>query len=259
MTSNSALYVGTVRHSRLEPFTHSFKYRVFYGLFDLDELEMLDRRLRWFSLGRWNLIGFDQGDYGPADGTSLRDWVEENMAKAGVDISGGRILVLTFPRVLGHVFNPLTIWYAYGPDGHLRGVVHEVRNTFGDRHSYVVPVDDGGLRHDFKKQLHVSPFNGMDQSYSFSLTPPGRRISVGIQQTEGEHKVLTAGMALSRLPLDDRNLLRVLITHPLVTLKVVTSIHWEALKLWLKGATFHRRPEPPSHNITVVNTHHPVA
>lgn len=259
MIRHSALYTGTVRHSRLEPFRHSFKYRVFYGLFDIDELEVLDSELRWFSVGTWNLMGFDPADYGPADGSSLRNWVESNLRRAGVDLEGGRIRVLTFPRILGYVFNPLTIWYGYGPDDDLRGVIHEVRNTFGDRHSYVVSVNDGGMQHSFEKELHVSPFNGMDQAYRFSLTRPGKRLAVAIEQMEDDRKVLTAGMALSRLQLTDRSLLRVFFAHPLVTLKVITAIHWEALKLWVKGATFHRRPEPASHSISIVTSQSPVA
>jgi len=258
LTRNSALYTGTVRHIRLSPFRNSFKYRVFYGLYDLDELAKLDARLRWFSVGRWNLFSFHPSDYGPADGSSLRRWVEEGLRRAGVRLDGGRILVLTFPRILGYVFNPLTIWYGYGPDGDLRGVIHEVRNTFGDRHSYVVPVEDAALEHHFDKELHVSPFNGMDQAYRFSLTKPGKRLSVVIEEFEDDVKVLTAGMTLSKLAMTDRNLLRVFFSHPLVTLKVITAIHWEALKLWIKGATFHRRPEPASHNITIVKARIPV-
>jgi DUF1365 family protein len=248
----SVLYKGKVRHTRLEPFRHSFSYRVFYGLFDIDNLKALDERFRWFSLDRFNLIGFHMGDYGPGDGSDLRPWVEQALSDAGVDIDGGSIMLLTFPRILGYVFNPLSIWYCYGPDQDLRAVIHEVRNTFGDRHSYVVPVGRGGLDHDFAKQLHVSPFNGMDQSYRFSLTEPGERLAVSIEQSEGHEKVLRAGMALSRLSLTDQNLLRLFVSHPLVTAKVISAIHWEALRLWLKGATFHKRPEPASNSISVV-------
>lgn len=254
MTPDSALYVGTVTHRRIQPIGHRFTYRVFYGLFDIDDLEDLDRSLRLFSVGGFNLFGFAKEDYGPSDGSPLRLWVEGVLAAAGVNLEGGRILLLTFPRVLGLVFNPLSIWYCYGPGGELRGVIHEVRNTFGDRHSYVVPIGTQGLRHRFGKEMHVSPFNGMDQAYTFSLTEPGDRVSVSIEQTEGETKILQATMALSRIPLKDSNLIRLFMTHPMLTIKVVSAIHWEALRLWIKGAVFHRRPEPPSHNISVVET-----
>lgn len=250
----SALYQGNVKHARLDPLRHSFSYRVFYGLFDIDELESLDRDLRWFSIDRFNLVGFNRGDHGPADGSALRPWVEDVLEGAGVGLEGGPIYLLAMPRILGHVFNPLAIWYCYGPDDDLRAVIHEVRNTFGDRHCYVVPVEPESLSHRFDKELHVSPFNGMDQSYRFSLTEPGERLTVSIEQSEGNQPVLRAGMALSRLPTTDSVLLRLFFTHPLVTVKVVVAIHWQALRLWLKGATFHRRPQPSRHTISVVRS-----
>lgn len=252
MTFRSALYQGKVRHTRLEPFGHSFEYRVFYGLFDIDELADLDRHLRTFSVGRLNLFGFDPADHGPGDGTPLRPWAEAAMKKAGVDLEGGSIYLLAFPHVLGYVFNPLSVWYCYGAEGGLVGVIHEVRNTFGDRHSYVVPIESQGLRHRFGKEMHVSPFNGMDQSYVFTLNEPGERITVGIDQIDARGRSLRAGMALTRRPLTDRNLIGLFVSHPLLTLKVITAIHWQALLLWLKGANFHRRPDPASHTISVV-------
>ncbi len=254
MSQDSALYVGKVKHTRTEPLQHSFTYRVFYGLFDIDRLEDLDRKHRWFSLGRFNLMSFDESDYGPADGSPLRPWVEQTLEGAGVNLEGGRILLLTFPRILGFVFNPLSIWYCYGPSGDLRGVIHEVRNTFGDKHSYVVPVDREGMSHSFDKRLHVSPFNGMDHRYEFSLTEPGTRLTVSINQSGEDGARLMAGMALSRAPFTDSQIIRVFFSHPLLTLKVVSAIHIEALKLWFKGARFHRRPEPASNSITVVTS-----
>lgn len=248
----SALYRGKVRHTRLEPFRHSFEYRVFYGLFDIDELTELDRRLRVFSVGRFNLFSLDPDDHGAADGTPLRVWAESVLEDAGIDLRGGAIYLLAFPRVLGYGFNPLSVWYCHGPEGELVAVIHEVRNTFGDRHAYVVPVGAEGIQHRFDKAMHVSPFNGMDQSYEFTVNEPGDRLTVGIDQTDTGGRVLRAGMALTRLPLTDRNLAGLFISHPLLTLKVIGSIHWHALLLWLKGAEFHRRPEPASHTITVV-------
>jgi DUF1365 family protein len=251
---NSALYQGRVRHTRLRPFHHTFRYRVFYGLFDIEELDSLDRELRWFSLRRFNLFGFDPGVHGPADGSPLRPWVDSCLRDAGVELDGGKVYLLAFPKVLGYVFNPLAIWYCHGPGGDLRAIIHEVRNTFGDRHSYVVPVEREGLRHGFAKELHVSPFNDMDQDYSFAMTLPGDRLTVSIVQTDRDHEILRAGMALTRVPLTDGNLLRLFFTHPLLTAKVITAIHWEALELKIKGATFHRRPQPASHNISIVRS-----
>ena len=248
----SALYSGQVRHTRLQPFHHTFSYRVFYGLFDIDRLDELDRNHRWFSVGRFNLLSFDHSVHGPEDDGPLRPWVEEVLANAGVDLDGGPVYLLTFPRILGYVFNPISVWYCYDSTGELAAVIHEVRNTFGDRHSYVVPLVDQGLRHTFDKQLHVSPFNPMDQHYRFSISPPGRRISVSIDQHDDQGRLLRAGMGLSRVEFTDANLWRLFWSHPLLTLKVTAAIHWQAIKLKLKGATFHRRPHPPANSLTVV-------
>jgi DUF1365 family protein len=247
-----ALYKGRVRHTRLEPFGHSFEYRVFYGLFDIDGLDDLDERLRLLSVGRWNLFGFDVRDHGPIDGSPLRPWLDTLLAEADVDLEGGRVLLLAHPRVLGYAFNPISIWYCYGPSGDLRAVVHEVRNTFGHRHNYVVPVSDGALRHQFDKMLHVSPFNEMDQSYSFSLTEPGERLAVSIDLADGRGRMFRAGMGLTRIELSDGNLMRMFLTHPLLTLKVIGGIHWQAFRIWLKGGRYHPAPQPAEHPVTVV-------
>lgn len=237
-----SLYTGVVRHTRLEPFRHEFRYRVFYLLLDIDQLHKLSQRLGLFSVGRFNLFGFDPKDHGPADGSSLRTWAEELLGEAGVDLEGGSIRLLAFPRILGYAFNPISEWYCYGPSGDLRGVIHEVRNTFGDRHSYVVPIGSIGLRHSADKMMHVSPFNDMNYTYAFSITQPGERLSVAIEQQDESGAMFRAGMHLTRFALTDRNLLKVFLTHPLLTAKVMFSIHWQALRLWIKGATYHPRP-----------------
>jgi len=247
----SALYAGKVRHTRLDPFQHAFSYRVFYGLFDLDELPALSQQLTLFSLDRFNLFSLRTTDHGPDDGSPLRAWAESLLADAGVDLGGGRIALLAFPRVLGYVFNPISVWYCYGPDDRLRAVLHEVRNTFGDKHTYVVPVDPEHLRHGFDKQLHVSPFMDMDSTYEFSITNPGERLSIGINQMAGGEPLFRAGLSLSRLPLTDARLLRLFFTHPLVTLKAISAIHWEALKLWRKGAKYRPRPEPSRRPVSI--------
>ena len=254
MSFRSALYQGRVRHTRLRPVRHDFEYRVFYMLYDIDELDVLDRDLSLFSVERRNLFSFDPSDHGSGEGTPLRPWVEQVLASAGVDLEGGAIRLLAHPRILGHVFNPLSVWYCHGRDGELRAVIHEVHNTFGDRHAYVVPIVGDERRHDLDKKMHVSPFNEMDQAYAFAINDPGERALISIEVSDRDGLLLRAGMRLSRLELTDANSLRLFLTHPLLTLKVVTAIHWQALKLWLKGATFHPRPEPPAGSITVVGT-----
>ena len=252
---DSALYRGKVSHRRLEPLTHSFEYRVFYGLFDIDELDRLDGELRLFSLDRFNLFSLQTGKHGPVDGGALRPWVDSLLADNGINLRGGPIRLLAFPRVLGYVFDPISVWYCYDPGHELRAVIHEVRNTFGDKHMYVVPIEaDGDLRHRFDKQLHVSPFNPMNQRYEFTLNDPAERITIGITQRDAGQIMFRAGLHLNRLQLTDGNLLRLFFTHPLVTYKAVGAIHWQALLLWAKGARFHKRPEPQTPNVTAVQS-----
>jgi DUF1365 family protein len=251
---SSALYSGRVRHARLDPFSHRFEYRVYYGLFDIDELETLATDNRLFSLGRFNVFSLQPTDHGSREDGDLRGWAEHLMGEAGVDIAGGRILLLAFPRVLGYAFNPISVWYCYDSSGELRGVLHEVRNTFGHRHTYVAAVGPGELTHTFDKQLHVSPFNDMDEGYGFTITPPGDRLAISIDHQKHDNVKFRAGMALRRLPFDDRTLGRLFITHPLLTFKVIVGIHWQALRLWRKGAKYRPVPPPQAATYTVVRS-----
>ena len=249
----SALYRGRVRHTRLRPFHHDFEYNVYYAMFDLDELEALASGLRLFSIGRFNLYGFDPADHGVERVEDLRPWVESTLAGAGVELDGGRVSLLTFPRVLGYVFNPISVWYCFGPDDELRAVIHEVRNTFGGRHVYVVPIrDPADLRHDVEKRLYVSPFNSMDHTYHFRMNRPGNHLALAIEQTDRNGKLFRAGLRLKKLPINDSNLLKLFLAHPLVTLHVIVGIHWQALRLWLKGASYQKRPEPSLPDVTIV-------
>lgn len=247
---NSSLYFGKVHHTRLRPFTHRFSYRVFYGLFDIDEIDDMSATLRMF--GDRRPISFDARTHGPEDGTSLRSWVENVLIEADVDLSGGRIMLLAFPKVFGYVFNPISVWYCYDAEQRLVAVLHEVRNTFGDKHVYVVPLDPADLSHGFAKKLHVSPFMAVTGDYEFSMTTPGERVSVGITHRDADGELFRAGLVGTRSELNDRSLVRALITHPLMTVKVIGAIHWQALILWRKGAKFHSRPSPPAAPHTVV-------
>ena len=249
----SALYAGSVTHTRLRPAPHHFRYRVYYGLFDLDELAALDERLTLFSFDRRNVFSLRTSDHGAGDGTDLRTWVEAQLDRAGIDLEGGRIQLLAFPRVLGYVFNPISIWYCFHRNGALRAVLHEVRNTFGDKHTYLVPIDGPDPGHEFDKELHVSPFMDMHSRYRFNLTVPGDRMTVSIHQEDASGPLFRAGLAGSRLAFTDRNLLRLFMTHPLVTLKAITAIHWQALRLWVKRVPFHRRPQPNPESVSVVD------
>lgn len=255
-TTGSALYCGRVVHKRLLPFAHAFRYRTFQLFLELDELPDLDRRLRLFSHNRWNLFGFSDRDHGPRDGRPLRPWIDAHLADAGIDLEGGPVRLLCFPRVLGYVFNPLSIWFCHHRDGSLRALLYEVSNTFGERHSYLVPVslgaDGAPTPHSVAKRFYVSPFIGMAGRYDFRLTPPGERMVVSIRHTTAEGLLLVASQSGRRRPLDDRSLLGVLLGYPLLTLKVIAAIHWQALRLWAKGARPLRRPPPPAPEVTLI-------
>lgn len=250
---NSGLYTGTVRHTRLRPFRHRLRYRVFYGLFDLDELSRLDQ-LRLFAHDRFGWFSFHERDHGDGAG-SLKSWIERHLDRAGIETDGLSIRLLAFPRVLGYVFNPISVAFCYDRSGELIAIMHEVTNTFHERHSYLVDVE-AGLSHEFDKELFVSPFIGMEARYQFEIVPPGASVAVSITQTDAEGELLRASFTGRRLELTDRNLLRVFFRYPLVTLKVIGGIHWEAVKLWVKGARYRRRPEPPRHEVTVVARRH---
>ena len=248
---NSALYVGTVSHTRLRPFRHSFDYRVYTLLVDLDELPDINRSLRLFTHNGFNLFGLADRDHGSRDGAGLRSWIDGQLAAAGIDLDGGSVRLLSFPRVLGFTFDPLSIWYCYHADGSLAAVLHEVKNTFGEQHCYLVPID-GTLSHQFAKEFFVSPFMEMEAVYRFAMSPPGERLSVAITHSDDEGELLRASIHGSRIPLSDRNLLKLFLTHPLVTLKVVAAIHWQGFRLWRKGAPYRRRPAPPASPVTIV-------
>lgn len=257
MNQASALYRGRVMHRRLRPKRHRLAYRLTMVLLDLDELEALDQRLRLFSLERWNLFSFRQGDHGDGSAVPLRQQVEGLLKGAGIAVTGLQVSLLTMPRMLGFAFNPISIYFCTGAEGDLAAIVYEVSNTFGQRHSYLLEVGQtsgAAIRQSAPKRLHVSPFMAMDQTYSFRVTPPGERLAVGITSRDTDGPVLTAVLEASRQPLTDAALLRTFAAMPLMTVKVVVAIGWEALKLWLKSVPVHRLPAPHSEPVTVVRS-----
>lgn len=253
----SALYFGKVMHKRLRPFVHGFTYRVFSLYLDLDELAACHSRLRLFSHNRWNLFSFHDRDHGARDGSALKPWIEARLAAAGVDLAGGPVRILCFPRVLGYVFNPLSIWFCHHADGGLRAILYEVRNTFGGKHGYLIPLNPAhregdAIAQSTAKRFYVSPFIAMDSRYDFRLAVPGERLSVAIHQWVAEGGQLVARQSGRRRTLSDGNLLRAFFAYPLMTAKVIGAIHWQALRLWLKGARPLPRPPAPAENVTLV-------
>ncbi|MBX4940864.1 DUF1365 domain-containing protein [Rhizobium binae] len=245
----AALYVGDIMHQRMKPFGHRFRYRVFSLLVDLDGLQKAGRLSALFSVNRRNLVSFHEQDHADAGGATLRAYADRLLAEAGLE-RAERILLVCYPRILGYVFNPLSVYHAYDGDGVLVAMIYEVRNTFGERHSYVCPVGHGemcesGLRQSCDKLFHVSPFIGMTARYHFRMLPPGKQIRWRILETDSDGPLLSATFSGRQMPLTSASLLRLTAHIPLLTIKVVAGIHWEALKLWLKGARYIARPTPP--------------
>jgi DUF1365 family protein len=236
----SAIYEGWVMHRRLTPRHHRFKYRVFSVLLDLDELPGLGLRL--FQHDRGGLFSFHDRDHG--DGRPLRVWLDDLLAGEGIVADGAR-RVLCYPRILGYVFNPLSVWFCHGKDGVLKAVVYEVHNTYDERHAYVLPVGDDErlVRHGCAKAFYVSPFLSRDCRYQFRIRPPGETIAVAIGEEEAGRPILNASFAGERRALTDGALLKMLLRYPLMTVKVVAAIHYEAVRLMLKGV--RRHPHTP--------------
>lgn len=253
MPEDGALYVGHVMHRRLRPRRHALRYGIFALLLDIDAIDTLAGRLRFFSRARFNLFAFYDRDYGNGSQEPLRVQVERHMWAARIVPDGGAIRLLTMPRILGFAFNPLSVFFCHGRDGTLRAILYEVNNTFGQRHGYLLPVERGQgspIRQSCDKAFHVSPFMGMDMRYDFRMTPPGATYALAITVGDASGPVLLATQDARRRPLDDAALLRVFVTHPLLTLKVVGGILWEAARLWAKRVPVHDCPAPPVHAVT---------
>lgn len=252
MNAPSALYIGSVVHHRFRPRVHRFRYKAFWLLLDLNELGTLSKRLWCFSYNRFNLLSLHDTDHGDGSRNSLRDQVMRLLGKAGIEISGGTIRLLCMPRILGYSFNPISIYFCQRQDGSVAAILYEVHNTFGERHNYLLPVDSAGgtIHQRCGKAFYVSPFLDMAMQYKFSVRAPGEQIAVSIGVSQSVRPILGACLLGTRKPLTDAFLLRAFVLIPALTLKVTMAIHWEALRLWLKGLRVHNHPQPPGNAVT---------
>lgn len=250
----SGLYVGTVRHRRLSPKANSFRYRVYQLLIDLDELPQLDRGLRFLSYNRPNLTAFYDVDHMGGSGAPVRDKLARWLAKRGEHLGDAPVLLLTSPRVLGYVFNPVSYFFCLDHAGDLRFVVAEVNNTFGETYCYLLddgePMGGRAVRSRRDKVFHVSPFIPMeDIRYHWILTPPEDHITVHIDEFERDEKFFDATLNLERRPLTDGSLAKAILRHPHLTARTVYLIHRQALRLWLKRLPVYRKPSPPANDL----------
>ena len=248
----TCIYKGHVIHRRFKPLRHYFSYKIFSILFNLTELEDLHKKIGIFSFNKFNIFSFYNKDHGSRDGSDLTKWVRVTLKKYNLDFNISKIKLLCFPRVFGYVFNPLSIFYCY--EGNiLKAILYEVKNTFNEQHTYVFPVNSSSkiITQQCNKKFYVSPFIGMDTFYNFRLTEPDKSIRILIKQMDKAEKILVACQVGTRQIMSSKQLLVNFFTHPMMTFKIMISIHYEALRLWKKGAIFQKRKIKIKNNISL--------
>ncbi len=247
----AALYRGTVVHKRLRPVEHRLSYNVFTIVADVDRMDELNR-LKFFSIDRFNLYGFRPRDHGNRDGNSVAQFAWGEVKKCGLIEDVQRIEMVFYPRILGYAFNPLTVYYCLRASGEPAMMIYEVRNTFGEDLTYILQAGDPHgtvFTHSIGKQFYVSPFNDVEGSYDFHVTAPAEEMTFGVALRTSEGAMLRTHFKATRQPLSDWALVKVFFAYPLMTVKVMMGIHWEALKLWRKGLTLKTRPAAPKPRI----------
>ena len=251
----SSIYNGTVIHKRFKPKTHYFKYSVFSLLIDLSELETLDKKIKFFSFNKFNLISFFEKDHGSRDGSSLIKWVKKILYENNIQYNNITIKLLCYPRIFGYVFNPLSVFFIYDNNEKLISILYEVKNTFGEQHTYIFKVENDSklFQHNCAKKFHVSPFIEMNCNYFFRILKPGEKISIIIDQYQINEKILYASQDGSRANFNSKELLKSYLKHPLMTFKIISAIHYEAFKLWTKGVRFIKKRLKIKNNISFEN------
>jgi hypothetical protein len=248
---SAKLFTARTVHARLKPFRHRFAYRIWMVRADIDAPP---RSL----LFRFRLLSLNPTDHGPRDGTALRPWVERQLTAAGIHDAAARIDLLAMPRLLGWVFNPISLYLCHRADNSLGAVLYETKNTFGDQHAYVARLAGAGTAtHGARKRLHVSPFFDMQGSYRFALSADDDALSLLIRLEAPEGARLIATLSGRFTPMTDAALLRALVAVPFVTLKVWLMIHFQAFRLWRRGARFHRAPAPPERPSSAASSEKP--
>jgi len=253
------LLTGRVTHVRHVAPRARFSYGIWMLALDLDRLDEVAAASRLFRRRRFAAVSLHEADHGPRDGSGLRPWVAAQLRAAGLAEAASRIHFVCIPRVLGFAFNPIAFFFCHDDAGRLRAVLHQVKNTFGDQHTYLMPVAPAGagtaVRQEARKRLHVSPFFDMKGGYRFSFAAPdfsadATAFALAIRYGTPDERRLTASMQLQGAKLTDAALLRAIGTMPLMPLKVIAAIHMQAIRLWWRGARYHRAPAAPTEPIT---------
>ena len=247
---NSCIYNGEVTHKRFKPVRHFLKYKTFSLLIDLDEINILDKSIGIFSHNKFNIFSFYDKDHGDRDGGNLKDWVISNLKKFQIKENITNIKVLCYPRILGYVFNPLSIFYCYEKDK-LVAIFYEVKNTFNEQHTYIFKIKNNEeIIQKCRKKFYVSPFMDMETFYNFKLINPNDKLSVFIKQTDADGTILTATQTGEKKEFSFKQLAINFIKYPLMTIKIISSIHYEALLLWKKGAIYRKREVKLKNNLS---------
>ncbi len=244
MNTSSHLITGQVMHRRVRPIVHLFHAPVFYLRINLDTIEKSNSWI--FGINKWRPLSLYFKDYGPRDGTSLANWIRKILRDNDID-SKGTIFLQTFPRVFGYVFNPISLWYCHHTDGRLASVLAEVRNTFGERHLYLLTDTEADAispnsKVEARKMMHVSPFCEVKGNYQFHFFETDRSSLVKIDYLDGDAILINTCLSGKKLPFTPSNLFKTLLKQPLLTIGVIFKIHWQALLLWIKRVPFFRQP-----------------
>ena len=247
---NSFIYNGEVTHTRFKPVRHFLTYNTFSLLIDLDEIQKLDSSISIFSHNKFNIFSFYDKDHGERDGSSLKEWVLTNIKKFNIGEKINKVKILCYPRIFGYVFNPLSIFYCY-EENKLKAIFYEVKNTFNEQHTYIFKIKDNEeISQKCKKKFYVSPFMDMETYYNFKLINPNDKLSVYIKQTDTVGTILTATQTGEKKEFTSKQLIKNFFKYPLMTIKIIGSIHYEALLLWKKGAIFRKREVKIKNNLS---------
>lgn len=261
MNTTSAIYECEVMHHRLSPKVHQFKYRLFYLWLDLDELDTLSSRLRFFKRNRRSVFSFYDSDHILKDAKDTKSNILQIIREAGVETSQiAKVRLLTFPRVFGYIFNPVCFYYCFDADEQPICAVAEVTNTFHEQKPYVLTAQEGDrFRLNTPKHFYVSPFLDLELHFDFKLRLPNEKLEIHVDDKRGDERVILTSLTGKRRPLTDAALLICAFKYPLLTLRVIFLIHWHALRLWMKGLRVYRKADQPNLQSGVYRPHHSIS
>ena len=252
----SKLFSNIVVHQRFLPFKHRFKYSLMSFFIYYDELTSLDASISFFSYNKFNIFSFYDQDHGYRDHRSLKKFVTDILSNNSIKYNNLKFSILCFPRILGYVFNPLSVIFCFEQD-ELIALLYEVKNTSNEQHTYCFANKNFSIKkiyqHLCKKNFYVSPFIKMKTFYNFRLIKPGNIINVFIKQADDEGTLLTACQVGKRIELNSKNLLFQFLRHPLMSFKIILAIHFEAFRLWAKGIKYVKKKVKIKNNLSLEN------